>query len=152
MQLQPGTIIKSTEALKDTVFDDAIIYIAEFNEKGAVGYIINKLFGRSLNELQEFRHSIPFPLYNGGPVDQEHLFFLHRRPDLIEDGIIIVKGIYMGGKFEQAVDCINDNTATRDDIKIFVGYCGWDAGELEAEIEEGSWVVVEEMNETIFRE
>lgn len=150
MELQAGLFLKSTDALNDTVFSHVTIFITESNAKGALGFVLNKPFDRSLNELEEFKYSIDFPLYEGGPVDQEHLFFIHQRPDLIEEGTRVGNGIYYGGNFSQAVDGINDKSLTANDIKIFVGYCGWDAGELEAEIEEGSWAIIEGDHEMIF--
>lgn len=150
MKIGPGTIIKSTAALNNTVFEDAVIIVTEFNAKGAAGFILNKPFARKLNELQEFSHVIGFPLYNGGPVDQEHLFFIHRRPDIIKEGQAIGAGIFAGGDFTQAVTAINNLNITEKDIKIFIGYCGWDVTELEAEVEEGSWEIESNNAETIF--
>ncbi|PZF73362.1 YqgE/AlgH family protein [Taibaiella soli] len=140
--MNAGTILKSTALLDGTIFDNATILITEHNENGSIGFVINKLFDRKLNELEEFRHSIPFPLYDGGPVDREHLFFIHQRPDLIKDGVNVHDNTYFGGDFKTAVRLINDHKLTEKDIKIFIGYCGWDASELEAEIAEGSWSMV----------
>jgi len=106
-----------------------------------MGFVTNKLFDRKLNKLEEFKHGIPFPLHDGGPVDREHLFFIHQRPDLIKGGTLVSNNIYLAGDFKTAVRLINDRTITGKDIKIFIGYCGWDANELEAEIAEGSWEV-----------
>lgn len=150
MNLQPGIFIKSTEALSGSVFENATIFITEYNKDGAVGFIINRPFGRTLNELEEFKQDTAFPLYNGGPVEAEHIYFLHRRPDLVTDATKVANGIYLGGNFRQAVDAINNGEISAAQIKIFVGYCGWDGGELEAEIEEGSWVVVEEELDAVF--
>jgi putative transcriptional regulator len=144
MQLEAGQFLKSTTALNDTLFAGVTIFITEFNADGAVGFVINQPFGRTLNDLVEFKHSFPFPLYRGGPVDQEHLFFVHKRPDLIENSIPIKQDICSGGNFKQAITYINNKTLTTKDIKIFVGYCGWNKGELEAEIEEGSWILSRE--------
>jgi putative transcriptional regulator len=149
MNLQ-GKLLKSTESLTETFFENTAILIAEHNEKGALGFIIDKAFGRSLNELEEFKSSYPFPVYEGGPVDQEHLYFVHQRPDVIEEGVSISDGMYLGGNFQQAVKAINNRIITTIDLKIFIGYCGWDTGELEAEIEEGSWTVGEGLKEEVF--
>ncbi|WP_407522174.1 YqgE/AlgH family protein [Lacibacter sp. MH-610] len=151
MNLKPALLIKSTALLADTYFADAVILLAEFNEKGALGFVINRSFERTLNQLEEFKDILPFPIYEGGPVDQEHLYFLHQRPDLIEEGVAVDNGIYyMGGNFKQAVEAINNRTITTADLKLFVGYCGWNTGELEAEIKEGSWIVEEGMPEEVF--
>jgi putative transcriptional regulator len=78
---------------------------------------------------------------DGGPVDRELLFVLHKRPDLIEGGELVFDGHYLGGNMEQVVQAINTNGINKEELQIFIGYCGWDAGELEAEIEEGSWII-----------
>ena len=142
--LQPGILLKATEALDDTFFAGAIILITEYNADGATGFIINKPFDRNLNELVEFRHSPPFPLHDGGPVDREHLFFIHRRPELIDGGKPVTGGWHSGGDFKKAITGINNKSITEQDTRIFIGYCGWDAGELEAEVEEGSWIFIQD--------
>ena len=137
--MKAGTFLHSTALLNDTFFENAIVFLTEHNEKGAMGFVVNKRFPRSFNELEEFKQSIPFPLYEGGPVDQEHLFFLHCRPDLIRDSVQVTDNIFLGGDFQEAVRLINNNTLTQQDIKLLIGYCGWDFQEMEAEIAEGSW-------------
>ena len=141
---KPGTLLKSTSLLNDSVFEQVYLLIVEWNDEGAIGFIINKPFGRSLHHLQEFQHLPPFPLHHGGPVDEAHLFFIHQRPDLIEGGIAVPGTVYWGGHFSQVVQSLERGQLTKRDLKIFVGYCGWDKGELEAEIEEGSWEYVSE--------
>jgi putative transcriptional regulator len=137
--LKAGIYIKSTAALIGSFFEHATILIVEHNEAGTIGFVTNKLFGKSLHELIEFNHSKPFPLMDGGPVDRDHLFVLHKRPDLIEGGKQIPNGLYFGGNMEQVIEAINTKAANKEEIQVFIGYCGWDAGELEAEVEEGSW-------------
>jgi len=141
--MKAGNLIQATSLLDETIFDDVLVYLTACNENGAMGFVVNKVFPRKLNELQEFSHGIPFPLHEGGPVDQEHLFFLHRRPDLIPEGTLIAGDIYYGGDFKTAVKHINNGILSERDIKVFIGYCGWDDQELEAEIAEGSWTVQE---------
>ena len=150
MNIKSGSFIKSTSLLNNSEFEQAVIFITEFNAKGATGFFINKVFARTLNELEEFRACKNFALYNGGPVDGEHIFFVHRKPGLIENGSFICNGIYLGGNFKQAVTHINNGSITAADIKIFIGYCGWDYAQLEEEIEEGSWLVFEDTIDNIF--
>ena len=140
--LKAGIYIKSTAMLNGSFFEHTTILIVEHNEAGSIGFVSNKSFGKSLHELIEFNHAKPFPLMDGGPVDRDHLFVLHKRPDLIDEGKEIPNGLYFGGNMEQVVDAINTKAAGKEEIQIFIGYCGWDAGELEAELEEGSWIMV----------
>lgn len=140
MNVALGKILKSSTSMDDANFKDSIIFIAEHNESGVMAFVINKKADRPVNALMEFRNSPSFPLYNGGPVDKEHLFFIHQRSDIITGGNKIIDNIYLGGDFKKAILNINNKTLTEADIKIFIGYCGWDNGELEAEVDEGSWL------------
>ena len=150
MKLSAGKILISNASLEDPNFSNTLIFITQYNEAGAMGLVINRLFERPLNALAEFSHCRAFPLYAGGPVDKEHLFFIHRRPDLIPDGDAITGKLYFGGDFTQAIAHINQHALDEAGIKICIGYCGWDKGELEAEIEEGSWRLQESNADIIF--
>ena len=148
--LSAGKVLISMPSLDESIFEKTVVFITEHNEKGAMGFVINKIFPRTLNELIEFKDSTIFPLYDGGPVEREHLYFLHQRPDLIEGGIAIDDTTYLGGNFKQAITHLNNNTITENDLKIFIGYCGWDPQQLEDEIEEGSWLVIDALSKIVF--
>ena len=139
--LKAGLYINSTDALIGSFFEHTTILLVQHNEAGSLGFVTNKSFEKSLHELIEFNHSKPFPLMDGGPVDRDHLFVLHNRPDLIDGGEQIPNGLYLGGNMEQVIEAINTRGANKQEIQLFIGYCGWDEGELEAEVEEGSWTL-----------
>ncbi len=142
MNLSAGTLLISAPSLEDPNFQKVVICIAEHNSNGALGFVLNKVFSRRFNELVEFNASLPFELYEGGPVEKEALYFLHRRPDIISSGEKVTGEIFMGGNFKTAVLKMNEGSLTADHIKLFLGYCGWNNGELEAEIADGSWLMV----------
>jgi putative transcriptional regulator len=141
MDIGAGKILISSSSMDDPTFRSSVLFITEHNDKGAMAFVINQVFERPLNQLTEFISSPPFPLYSGGPVDKEHLFFIHRCPDLVPAGAHIIDDIYLGGDFKKAIAYINQGILNGSMMKIFIGYSGWDAGELEAEIEEGSWEI-----------
>ncbi|MBV7533120.1 YqgE/AlgH family protein [Chitinophaga sp. sic0106] len=141
--MKAGDYLHSTALLDGSFFEGAMIFLAEYNENGAMGFVTNKLFPHHINELEEFKYSIPFPIHDGGPMDREHLFFVHQRPDLIPGGTHISGNHYLGGDFKIAMEYINTLKIDDTEITIFLGYCGWDAGDLEAELAEGSWLVGE---------
>ena len=139
--LKAGSYIKSTAKLMDSFFEHTTILIVEHNEEGSTGFVMNKSFNKSLHDLIEFNHSKPFPLMDGGPVDRDHLFVLHKRPDLIDEGKQVFNDFHLGGNMDQVIEAINTNAFNHQEIQLFIGYCGWDLGELEAEIDEGSWII-----------
>lgn len=150
MKVQPGNIIISTYLLDDTSFEKVTVVITEHNEKGTIGYVFNQLFPRNFNELEEFKHSVPVPLYAGGPVQTDMLYFMHCRPDLITDGQQVANNVYMGGDFKKAVQLLNSGELPVADVRLYIGYCGWDVNELEAEIAEGSWQLTNASVDLVF--
>jgi putative transcriptional regulator len=140
--LKAGVYIKSTDALNGSIFENTTILLVKHNQEGSIGFVTNMPLHKSLHELTQFNQSKPFPLMDGGPVDREHLFVVHKRPDLIGGGEQITNDLYLGGNMEEVIDALNNKGASNQDIQLFIGYCGWDAGELEAEIEEGSWLII----------
>ena len=150
-QIPRAGILAATRLLDGTSFENARIFVHHSDEKDVVGFVLNKPFNRNLNELTEFSHSKPIALFNGGPVDHEHLFVLHCRPDLIPDSEHINGNVYFGGNFKTAVALLNDGSLPEKDIRIFIGYCGWDKDQLDEELREGSWIQEGNDNEELFK-
>jgi putative transcriptional regulator len=136
-----GAILTATPLLDENYFEKTLILITEKNQDGTIGFVLNNPYNRKLNELVEFAMAKPLDIYEGGPVAEDKLFFIHSRGDIIADSNAIAEGIYWGGNFLQALQLLKDGTLQPHEIKLFVGYCGWDAGQLEDEIEEGSWTL-----------
>jgi putative transcriptional regulator len=81
------------------------------------------------------------PLYLGGPVEQNTLHFIHRLGNEIEGAIDIGNGIFWSGDFDQVKALVNIGKIAEDDIRLFIGYSGWSAGQLEGELKQNSWIV-----------
>jgi putative transcriptional regulator len=149
--IKAGSILISAPSLEDPYFDKVVIYITEYNDKGAMGFVMNQVYERTFNELTEYQNSKPFPLHEGGPVERENLYFIHRAPDAIKQGRPIADGVYMGGDFKQAVDYLNTAHDAESNLRLFIGYSGWDPNQVEEEIKEGSWLIVEASVTTVFQ-
>lgn len=150
MIIKPGDIYKSTALMDDPNFIQTTILIASNDENGSVGFVLNKIFHRTLNELTAYRSLPAIPLYVGGPVDQEHLYVIHTSNHLIPGATHITGDLYFGGVFERVTAGILSGNITTKNIKLLLGYCGWNANELEDEIEEGNWEKVNVHFQIIF--
>ncbi|MBZ4189725.1 YqgE/AlgH family protein [Niabella beijingensis] len=140
--LSPGMLLVSTAIMDDPYFKQTVVLITEYNDSGAMGFVLNRRFPRVFNELVEFRSYPPLPLYEGGPVDQEHLFFIHRCPDQISGGTVVSGTLSAGGDFKQALSYMSRAGRAEQEVRLFIGYCGWDKDELETEISAGYWLVM----------
>jgi putative transcriptional regulator len=125
----------------DVSFNRSVVLLAEHNEEGSIGFILNKPLDYNINELVTEIH-IPFRVYNGGPVEQDNLYFIHNVPHLIENSIEISDGIYWGGDFEKTITLINDKIISEKDIRFFLGYSGWASLQLDEELSSKSWIMV----------
>lgn len=126
----------------DQPFNRSIVLLAEYNSEGTVGFIINKPLNYSINDLIPTINA-EFSVFYGGPVSPENIYFIHNVPEIISDGIEISKGIYWGGNFEDLITEINIGNITKDNIRFFLGYSGWEMNQLEEEISSKYWFVVE---------
>ena len=136
-------LVSEPSILGDTSFTRSVILLAEHNDEGSVGFILNKPHDVSLSDLIEGIEDCEMPIYNGGPVEQENLYFIHTAPDLIEGSLEISSGIYWGGNFERALDLIMNKEICCEKIKFFLGYSGWESNQLNQEIIQNSWVILE---------
>ncbi len=137
-----GKLLIAEPALTgDVSFNRSVVLLAEHNEEGSVGFILNKPLEYDICDLIT-EIIVPFKVYNGGPVEQDNLYFIHKVPHLIEGSIEISDGIYWGGDFEKTISLINNLTITEADIRFFLGYSGWDSLQLDQELSSKSWVVV----------
>ena len=144
MELRPkkGKLLIAEPALTgDVSFNRSVVLLAEHNDEGAVGFILNKPLEYDICDLVS-EIKVPLKVFNGGPVEQDNLYFIHKVPHLIDDSIEISDGIYWGGDFEKIVELINNNTITESDIRFFLGYSGWASLQLDQELTSKSWVVV----------
>ena len=137
-----GKLLIAEPALTgDVSFNRSVVLIAEHNEEGSVGFILNKPLDYHINELVT-EIFVPFRVYNGGPVEQDNLYFIHKVPHLINNSIEISDGIFWGGDFERTIELINKQEISEADIRFFLGYSGWASLQLDEELSSKSWIVV----------
>ena len=155
LELQ-GQFLAAMPALQGTYFEQTLILICEHNDDVALGLVVNKPSPAKLQELLvELQLTPPAQLstqeidvYDGGPVSRERGFILHTGKYSQQSSLEVRPGLFLAGARETLEGVI---AAAREDEFIFVlGYAGWEAGQLEAEIRENSWLTCAASAEVIF--
>ena len=77
-----------------------VVFICEHQQEGSMGFVLNRQFEQTMDELITDFEGYPVPVYYGGPVQMDTIHFLHQYPDLVPGGMEIMKGVYWGGDFE----------------------------------------------------
>ncbi len=134
-------LIAEPSILTDVSFNRSVVLLAEVNDSGAVGFILNKPLEFTLNDLIP-ELSSDIAVYKGGPVEQDNLYFIHKIPDLIPDSVEISNGIFWGGDFEAVMELLQENKIDSDQIRFFLGYSGWASDQLEDELQINSWIIL----------
>ena len=139
---QKGSLLLSEPFMLDNNFERSVILLCEHDTtEGTMGVVVNNRSSLMLSDIISGIGNQNFPLYIGGPVGVETLFFLHQAPEKIDTSTEIVDGIYFGGDFEQIRSLINDHLLEPAEIKFIIGYAGWTVGQLESELTQNSWAI-----------
>jgi len=142
MKYQTGAILHATEALAGSFFEDAVIVVCVHDENGAFGLMLNR---PSHMPIHEVFNPVPdvgavkHPFYIGGPVDEEglHLIYLVEQGNQ-RNGLEVFSGVELGGEWNEIEDIL---LSSPEKTFLFLGYSGWNSGQLDDEIREGSWTV-----------
>lgn len=124
----------------DHSFGRSVIFLTEHNVEGSVGFILNKQIDLKLSELLPDINK-DFPIYKGGPVEQDNLYYIHKIPEIIPGSIAVSDGIFWGGDFDILYEELKKGNISADKIKFFLGYSGWMPYQLEDEIDQKSWII-----------
>lgn len=146
-----GSILISEPFLQDAYFQRSVVLLVEHNTQGSMGFVLNKKTDLIVNtffpELEEYPE---IPIYLGGPVSANRLFFVHSLGDLIvPDSVKIKDRLYFDGDFEALKRYIQNGHSIEGKVKFFLGYSGWTEGQLGNEINKNSWVVSHAAKENV---
>lgn len=136
-----GKLLISEPFLLDYYFKRSVVLLAEHNEEGSFGIIMNKPLETNFNDVVKDFPEFPAKVYLGGPVKNDSLFFIHTLGDKIESSTEILNGLYWGGEIEHVREMITLNLIKPEEIRFYIGYSGWAANQLDNELEKNSWVV-----------
>ncbi len=147
-----GRILIAEPFLPGTYFNRSVILLVAYGKKGAVGFILNKKVDVAIDELLPGFPDVDVDVYLGGPVATDSVYFIHKFGEKIPGSIHVLGDLYWGGDFEILKQKVKAGVVDLADIRFFVGYSGWDSGQLEQEIKEDSWLVNDVDEEAVMRE
>lgn len=145
-----GILLISDPFLQDPNFMRTVVLLCEHQEEGSFGFVLNRRYETTIDQLIPDLEDFEIPVYYGGPVQLDTLHFLHQYPEEIPGGVEIIKGVYWGGDFRRVIELIQSSAIEEDRIRFFIGYSGWSQGQLSDEMKEKSWLTVDAKPSLIF--
>lgn len=146
----PGILLIADPFLKDPNFLRTVVFLCEHREEGSFGFVLNRKFENTLDELLENLEGYKLPVYYGGPVQMDTIHFLHQYPAEIPGSFEVTDGIYWGGEMEKVVTMIKQGEIDSDKIRFYIGYSGWSDGQLKEELNEKTWLTVPATHKLVF--
>jgi putative transcriptional regulator len=144
-----GKILISEPFLPDTFFNRSIVFLTDHSSEGSVGFILNKKLEIKVCDAISGFDNWNETLNMGGPVAPDTLHYLHTLGEKIPNSVHVFRNIYWGGDIETIKTMISLSKIDESQIRFFLGYSGWSAGQLERELKENSWVIAGIRPETI---
>lgn len=139
-----GKILISEPFLRDATFGRSVVLLVDHTNEGSMGLIMNKQLPLCLNEvIKEFNYLDDIPLYKGGPIGTDTLFYLHTLSQ-INGALPVSRGLYLNGDFDALKRYILQGNKIDGKIRFFLGYSGWDNEQLSDEIKENTWLIAKE--------
>lgn len=150
-----GQLLIATPQLQDDFFKRAVIYMCEHTQDSALGIIVNAPIERlNINQILEQMQTDlragdrKMPVMFGGPVEAHRGFVLHNGVYLQETALSTCEGVTVSANVAVLTGWLEGNFAAK--AMLALGYAGWSPGQLESEIEAGSWMVVPASESFVF--
>ena len=145
-----GILLIADPFLKDPNFLRTVVFLCEHKDEGSFGFVLNRQYENTLDELIPELEGHKLPVYFGGPVQVDSIHFLHQYPEKIPGGQEVIKGVYWGGDFDAVVNLVKNEEIDKNKVRFFIGYSGWSEGQLKEEMTEKTWLTVKPTRKLIF--
>jgi putative transcriptional regulator len=137
--IKAGDILIAKPFLQDGHFKRSVIYVCENNAEGSLGFILNKSHGMVLRDIFPHLKNGNFPLFEGGPVSPNQLFYTHTLGNKLSESQHIINDVYWGGNFFELSELIEKGEVGSEQIRFYIGYSGWGEKQLEEEMDSDMW-------------
>jgi putative transcriptional regulator len=153
-----GSLLIAQPGLVDPNFRSTVVLVTEHNDQGAFGLVLNREGEHKIADLWRNLTGKPCAsealAFVGGPVQPGAVFILHTREDLAVGAEPVIPGLYLGSSVELLGSLLEAEesaaVAPEQRFRVFCGYAGWGAGQLDGELKAGGWIVQPASTEFIF--
>lgn len=150
LPVHDGDLLIAEPFLDESCFARGVVSVIDYSrEDGATGVVLNNRMDYTLDDvLDGITTDIDVPVYCGGPLCQDRLYFIHTLgPQIFAGAREYAPGLYIGGDFDSAIQYVNEGYPFDGCLRFFIGYSGWSSGQLEQEIMDDTWAITPMLGE-----
>ncbi len=153
-----GRFLIAAKRVRDDNFYKTVVLLLEHGEQGAMGLVINRPSSIKVAHALAGHFDLPETddvVFCGGPVEPSALVILHDDSAFQDDSPSVLPGLFVGGSpdaFEQVIGEAAASDSLKHSFRVFSGYAGWGAGQLEGEIARGDWLSHPACRDMVFHE
>jgi len=148
----PGMFLVAKRALDGSYFDKTVIYLVEHDEQGTLGLIVNRSSEIRLTDALpdiDAKRAAAHSLYYGGPVELSIITMLIRGQTPAKGTALVADSVHVS-RDRSVLDAALTANKSSSELRLYIGYSGWGAGQLDAELRRGSWHVVPASADAVF--
>ncbi len=150
-----GQLLIATPSMSEGLFSQSVIYLMAHNQGGAMGLMINKTM-ETVDYEHIYKHlelpynddHLEFPMFYGGPVEENRGFILHSDDYQTDDTLLQASGVCVTSSARVFRDILTGSGPGH--FQICAGYAGWGTGQLEREIEANCWITAPACTSLLF--
>ena len=146
-----GQLLVASPTLVDPNFPRTVVLVGEHGEEGAMGVVLNRPSAMAVEEAVPPLGALVGPhelVHVGGPVQQQAIVVLGEFDDPSRSAVIVVGSVgFLPGEVEEAAEL-----GGLGRVRVYAGYAGWGPGQLEQELSEHAWIVVQAEPDDVFAE
>lgn len=138
---EQGNVLISEPFLRDRYFERSVILLVEHSAEGSMGLVLNKPLPIYLGDiLSGLEGCGDIPVFRGGPLSTDTLFYLHTLA-YVQGSLTVGQDLFMNGDFDVIRDYIVQGNPVKGKMRFFLGYSGWEEGQLRDEVKDDTWMV-----------
>lgn len=145
-----GRLLIAEPFMFDMYFRRTVVLLIDHSEEGSFGVVLNKPTFIKIKDVVDSFPDVDYPLYSGGPVDINNVYFLHRLSKIISDGSPVKDDVSWGGDKKEIIQILESNFFDDSQLRVFMGYSSWEPGQLDTELKQKAWVVADFNPEIVF--
>jgi putative transcriptional regulator len=148
-----GSFLIANPVLPDPNFSRTVVLLCNHDDQGSFGLVINKAAELEASDIFsniELLRDYGSRVFVGGPVSQSQLFYLCHSDEEIPELDRVCDGIHLGMNYEMLEMVLNRVERPEENIRFYLGYSGWAAGQLAGEMEQRSWLTCDATHDFVF--